>query len=867
MEVSRDTSEILAGKLHKRRDFFTTQWRSRHFVLDKSAGILHYYLEDPKTITDNEIEPRGSINLLGCFVNAGDNSSENGTCFFPFSIMASSSQDILVGGDDLMNINVAACGEEDRRTWIIEIIKASKRKNMKFDEESLMSDITLGSRKVRYQRIKKEKGFETNEKEIDEKKDYPNIVDVPNEFVSGGSDQSCVKNLPLDMRNELFAKRNKNVPVELAIQNENVTNRCLDLYLNQEWTFVREENGVKIMKRPDENDPDIVILRSDSMIDNHHRQILNLLMDTSRTYQYKHAIVVYEDVKCYNPQSNITFNSTKTIWPCMPREVLCFQQVRVYPEHNNLIIVTQFSSPLIDHLRCVTPKHLREDISIGCVIIIPLEGNKSKVIRWGAITIPPKYKNLPIIPVLERNFAKVLVGLKESFKKYELNPSLHLTAEGSHGVSITEENILANVIKWTPSVLESDAMKNSESFEKERDTNHDNKTPDTIVSDEDESECGSNVAFFPAMKINIQRMICFVFYLFCVLTRQTIPGFSSFRDDITLLLLVVMYQILLGFPTSVMHLKNIIVNLESVIDNCDSSYIFTLAFRLLAIKHGILSVTSHECISVTIVIYFFLRSIALDLIEPVPCVEHTHEVTAKGNKCDIGFVTCRFDVDAEPISTFISCGKDKNISALHVVIKAVAESIQLFPALNGRNINVPWLGVSGFYPNENVEISILKQQTKSIEKRAVNLSLVETLGVREIASILSSESLSAMSSCTTDYCNTQSKPLKIFHWFVLGLSEKRRMLASCVILNTPDVTRNGIGMDVTQDCLYGGSTCTVTVGRVHLVEDGKSTKPVFPVSIGINCPSLVDQSTCFRFAQKIHLSLQNPALTKSYFMG
>ena len=42
MEVSRDTSEILAGKLHKRRDFFTKQWRSRHFVLDKSAGMLVY---------------------------------------------------------------------------------------------------------------------------------------------------------------------------------------------------------------------------------------------------------------------------------------------------------------------------------------------------------------------------------------------------------------------------------------------------------------------------------------------------------------------------------------------------------------------------------------------------------------------------------------------------------------------------------------------------------------------------------------------------------------------------------------------------------------------------------------------------------
>lgn len=98
------------GSLYKERDILKG-WRERQFVLQDT--LLHYYLD-----SDRSSDPRGTMEISGCSIEATKTTTVDGVTYYPF---------VIKSGESSQSIHLASTSVTDTTSWVIALGKASNR--------------------------------------------------------------------------------------------------------------------------------------------------------------------------------------------------------------------------------------------------------------------------------------------------------------------------------------------------------------------------------------------------------------------------------------------------------------------------------------------------------------------------------------------------------------------------------------------------------------------------------------------------------------------------------------------------------------------------------------------------------------------
>jgi len=306
-------------------------------------------------------------------------------------------------------------------------------------------------------------------------------------------------------------------------------------------------------------------------------------------------------------------------------------------------------------------------------------------------------------------------------------------------------------------------------------------------------------------------------------------------------------------------------------------------------------------------VFFFMFALGLrSLVTAIIGVPMLH---ADGTKVMIdgmitGAVTCRVDVDIRRTLKFIKNErlKDRNahnyaetesiitdgnkimqakVSAIHVVVRAVAIAMSEMPQLNGRKVRMPFLGLNGWFSNRTIDISLVPRapfnsepvvndcsRTSSDDKKFVKLSNVEQLSVQDIANHAFSEvghisdhgsNLSILEMLKSPFQNLA----EALDMPIPFSRQNGRQFGSCVVLTTPGSLLNNSGSEKDEACassiatMNATTTIFVVVGGVRVIRNADSLKQhIIPLHLVIDCPACSVQN-CQSFAERVKNLVQS----------
>ena len=201
----------------------------------------------------------------------------------------------------------------------------------------------------------------------------------------------------------------------------------------------------------------------------------------------------------------------------------------------------------------------------------------------------------------------------------------------------------------------------------------------------------------------------------------------------------------------------------------------------------------------------------------------------------------------------------------------MARALSEVQALNSRRVNIPFLGIQGFYPNKNIDISI---STSGTAHDTVKLSNIRGISTREIADQLKRKVLdSSVSKRHSSLLpNVLQVPLDmISEIFDVGNGSsailRGKKFGSCVIITTPDAAGLEVDIDIQPSQEAGMPSVVVVMGGVRLArpnesssDHGKiSSRPSLSFSISIDSPACGIMA-CRKFVERVQKLLLNPEL-------
>ena len=205
----------------------------------------------------------------------------------------------------------------------------------------------------------------------------------------------------------------------------------------------------------------------------------------------------------------------------------------------------------------------------------------------------------------------------------------------------------------------------------------------------------------------------------------------------------------------------------------------------------------------------------------------------------------------------------------HVCIQAVAKALSDVPSLNARRIDIPLLGIQGFYPNKTVDVSV---STSGTARDTVKLANIRGATTREIANQLASKSskYSASKRHESAIPELLQIPLDLIsETFDVGNEKsiflRGKKFGSCTIITSPDTAGQEVDIDILPSREGGAPSVVVVLGGIRLVpSNGNSPKsgnkgshPSLSFSISIDSPAC-GVMACRKFVERVQKLLLNP---------
>jgi len=280
------------------------------------------------------------------------------------------------------------------------------------------------------------------------------------------------------------------------------------------------------------------------------------------------------------------------------------------------------------------------------------------------------------------------------------------------------------------------------------------------------------------------------------------------------------------------------------------------------------------------------------------------------NRSVTGSVTCHVDVDIRRMLRFIKSERSKassnqhtvdsssaytiltekkknhtQVSAIHVVARAVAIAISEMPQLNGRKVRMPFLGQNGWYSNRTIDISLISQSLSKVPSDINNSSNTTSIAAQTFVKLTNSEQLSVQAIANTTASNVQheinfdknhessikNKFRTLFHNLAETLDmpitfarQNGRRFGSCVILTAPGAslkksTTNETVVDILPLSVLGAETTVfVTIGGVRVLwnEAEQIKQHMISINLTLDCPACTPLN-CQHFAERVRSLIQS----------
>ena len=420
-------SDRQQGVLWKRRDVFKYRWRPRWFVLHPEQGVLTYYLltanvsegiaspsgrnvsvlrggaghatttpmtnsretttnprarqqVDPsprirtfsmdsqvsQNTVDYDVVPRGTLDLRGCQIEPNERLSKAADHFFAFTIRAPQSS-------TASEIHLAARTPQSRRLWIERIQRVMDRHNnnnnnggnTSGDAPRTNRDVQEGSgsefASISNRRITERLSEVDNEDEISFLPDDSGLM-----WRQVGSDSVVYGNLTPALTEQIQNKIQTFLPVIDETPGSTGWHRL----------FERGDHSAYQKEIPLSDSKSLTIIKSIAFLDHPPRQLLNLLLDSTRRGEFETNLKSEERLARLNEYTVLDYYSYEPVWPTSSREFAVathWHVVQKGTSNERALVILAFSCPEADQLRPeVEAKHVRADLIISMSLLRPV---------------------------------------------------------------------------------------------------------------------------------------------------------------------------------------------------------------------------------------------------------------------------------------------------------------------------------------------------------------------------------------------------------------------------------------------------------------------------------------------------------------
>ena len=379
------------GVLWKRRDVFKYRWRPRWFVLHPEQGVLTYYLltanvaeglASPTSTTpashynarartfsldsqvsentvDYDVVPRGTLDLRGgsITVQANERLSKPDDHFFAFTISAANSS----ATSSAPAIHLAARTPQGRRVWMERIRSVMARHDP--NNPPPPSRRTVNTRaQTMPSSIQEHPNDSESNNNTAENLVVPETASDTSWTASElgwqpvGADQSLYENLSPALTEQIHSKRQRFLPVMDETPSSSTG-----------WTvlFERGDHSAYQKEIPIAEGKSLTLIKSVAFLDHSPRQLLNLLLDSTRRGEFETNLKTEERLARLNAHTVLDYYSYEPVWPTSSREFAVATHWQVLQKgaagSDRALLLWAFSCPEANQLRpVVEPRHVSE---------------------------------------------------------------------------------------------------------------------------------------------------------------------------------------------------------------------------------------------------------------------------------------------------------------------------------------------------------------------------------------------------------------------------------------------------------------------------------------------------------------------------
>jgi hypothetical protein len=197
------------------------------------------------------------------------------------------------------------------------------------------------------------------------------------------------------------------------------------------------------------------------------------------------------------------------------------------------------------------------------------------------------------------------------------------------------------------------------------------------------------------------------------------------------------------------------------------------------------------------------------------------------------------------------------------------------PIFNGRRVNLPLIGVSGWYPNAGVDVSTTAGRPENGVKGIVKLRDADGMGVKDISREIAVRANGRKEGWGGDAAvpGFLKKPMEVLSEQldlpVKGLGLGGRKFGSALVITSPNNDGSEVDMTVSPIRRAPGSgsgpNIILVVGGVQILpsfsKEPRSAiaRPVLSISVTFDV-EVANVATCRMFAEKLQNRMRNPEL-------
>lgn len=399
------TADRQQGVLWKRRDVFKYRWRPRWFVLHPEQGVLTYYLltanvseglaspasgratprgatttprNDPPRIrtfsmdsqvsedpVDYDVVPRGTLDLRGCTVQANERLSKIADHFFAFTIKAPSSS--------ASEIHLATRTPQSRRMWMERLQRVMDRHattnatGAPTTSQPSRTNPGTGERETPFPSTSRRDIITERLSEVENEEDQTSLPeDGPTEWKQVGPDSVVYENLTPALTEQIQNKIQTFLPVIDETPGSTGWHQL----------FERGDHSAYQKEIPIAESKSLTIIKSIAFLDHPPRQLLNLLLDSTRRGEFETNLKSEDRLTRLNDFTVLDYYAYEPVWPTSSREFAVATHWHVLQKgdsNERALLILAFSSPEADQLRpTVEAKHVRADLIISMSLLRPV---------------------------------------------------------------------------------------------------------------------------------------------------------------------------------------------------------------------------------------------------------------------------------------------------------------------------------------------------------------------------------------------------------------------------------------------------------------------------------------------------------------